>query len=193
MTPQREKFCQEIVKGLHNGKPISQSAAYRLAYKPKRASRKTVREKASRLMRDSTVAARIKELMAPLVANAQITREQWIADSVRLYRGDVRKLFDARGKLLPLPLLGDSEAAMIESFEAVEQIRTIMREDTTEERVCVRRTTRVKLTPFLERHQYVGKALGFYQEKGEVPLTLEQLILGAHARRAERNAKEEAG
>ncbi|MEO7860039.1 MAG: terminase small subunit [Nitrospirales bacterium] len=173
MTPRRETFCQEIVKGTR------QSEAYRVAFQPKRASAKTVYEKASRLIKQPNVATRIKELMAPIIAAVQLTREQWIEDAIRLYNGDVRKMFDKYGKLLDISLLGDKEAGMIEGYEVVENFTKVKHnEDGTEQALCTGYTKKIKLTSFLNRHEYVGKAMGFYTEKHHIDggFTVEQLV-----------------
>ena len=65
LTSKQEKFCQAIIQG-HN-----QSEAYRLAYGVKKATAKTINERASRLMANSKVIARIEELRAPAVKKVQ--------------------------------------------------------------------------------------------------------------------------
>lgn len=173
MTPKREKFAQEIVQGR------SQSDAYRVAFKPKRASAKTVYEKASRLMAHPKVTTRVKELMAPLVAEAQLTREQWIEDSIRLYRGDVRKLFDEHGNPIDIPNLADSEADLIESFEVVEDFTKVKKNQSGEEQaVATGYTKKYRLTSKLARHKYVGQALGYLatEKDGDDLLTLAKLV-----------------
>ena len=172
MTPQREKFAQEIVKGL------SQSDAYRAAFKPKRASTKTVYEKASRLMKQPTVKARIKEIMAPVIEEIQVTKEQWLKYMERLYFADVRKMFDEHGHPIAIHLLCDNEAAMIEGFEVVEHFTKVKHNDGSTEAVCTGYTKKYKLTPKLKVMLEFGKVMGFYTEKHgiEGEFTLEQLV-----------------
>ncbi len=74
ITGKQEKFCQAIIQG-HN-----QSVAYRLAYGVKKATAKTINERASRLMANSKVVARIAELQAPAVKKAQRSYEQWLQE-----------------------------------------------------------------------------------------------------------------
>lgn len=61
LTAKQEAFCLAIVSGL------SQADAYRKAYDASRMQAKTVQEKASRLMADGKVRARVEELRAPVV------------------------------------------------------------------------------------------------------------------------------
>jgi phage terminase small subunit len=56
LTAKQEKFVQCIIEGM------SQADAYRSAYSAKRMSDKTIHEAASRLMNDSKIVARVKEL-----------------------------------------------------------------------------------------------------------------------------------
>jgi len=72
LTPKQEKFCHAIIQG-HN-----QSEACRLAYGVKKATAKTINERASRLMANSKVVARVAELQAPAVKKAQRSYEQWL-------------------------------------------------------------------------------------------------------------------
>lgn len=56
LTPKQEKFVQNIIEGM------TQADAYRNSYNAKRMSDKTIHENASRLMADSKIKARVKEL-----------------------------------------------------------------------------------------------------------------------------------
>ena len=66
LTPKQERFCQEIVKG------NNQSDAYRLAFKPKKATKKSIHERASQIMADIKVQSRINALRAPVVKDVQV-------------------------------------------------------------------------------------------------------------------------
>ncbi len=72
LTSKQKKFCQAIIQG-HN-----QSAACRLAYGVKKATAKTINERASRLMANSKVVARVAELQAPAVKKAQRSYGDWL-------------------------------------------------------------------------------------------------------------------
>ena len=173
MTAKQERFCQEIVKG------TSQVDAYRTVFKPKKKRAAWVHVRASEMMAKGMIQVRIQELMAPLVSAAQLTREEWIRDAVRLYRGDVRKLFDEHGNPIDIPNLADSEADLIEGFEVVEDFTKVKKNEMgAEQAVCTGYTKKYKLTSRKERHLYVGKALGYYIEKHAIvgPMTMEQLV-----------------
>lgn len=56
LTPKREKFCLQIVKGL------SLSDAYRKSYDTKRMKDETINNEASKLMQNPAITARVNEL-----------------------------------------------------------------------------------------------------------------------------------
>lgn len=70
LTANQEKFCQGIIEGK------SQAEAYRQAYPKQRSSDKTVWEAASRLMANSKVNARIKELRDELAKPSIMTAQE---------------------------------------------------------------------------------------------------------------------
>jgi len=74
LTYKQSAFCDGIVQGL------SQTAAYRAAYPGTKMSAKTMKEAASRLIRDSNVIATIKELQAPAVEKVKRSYEQWLQE-----------------------------------------------------------------------------------------------------------------
>lgn len=79
LTPKQEAFVQKIIEG------YSQADAYRSAYSCKNMSDKTVWESASRLMADSKVSARVKELREQLVSKTIMTaqeRLQWLTQLI---------------------------------------------------------------------------------------------------------------
>ena len=79
LTPKQEIFVQNIVKGM------SQADAYRSAYSAKKMSDKTIHEAASRLMADSKVSARVKELRGQIdketIMSAQ-KRLEWLTEAI---------------------------------------------------------------------------------------------------------------
>ncbi len=79
LTPKQEAFAQAIVTG------ISQSDAYRLAYKvgPK-TKPESVNQNASRIMANVNVMSRVAELRLPVAKKAQITLESHLDDLMRL-------------------------------------------------------------------------------------------------------------
>ncbi len=123
LTPKQEKFCHAIIQG-HN-----QSEAYRLAYGVKKATAKTINERASRLMANSKVVARVAELRAPAVKKAQRSYEQWLQEVedvafVKTEQLEVKTL----DKLKALELFGKAtgiyQEKMATPMSALEQLPT---------------------------------------------------------------------
>jgi len=71
LTIKEENFCQLIVSSTCG----SASAAYGVAYEPKKATKKTINEMAARIMKKPKIAARIEELRAPVVAKTRYDME----------------------------------------------------------------------------------------------------------------------
>ncbi len=74
LTAKQERFAQEVASGK------SQADAYRAAYDAELSKPETIHSKASVLMADGKVAARVAELREPVVQKAQITLESHLAD-----------------------------------------------------------------------------------------------------------------
>ena len=170
LTPKQERFCQEIVKGK------SQSDAYRKAYDAKNMKDKTIHERASVLMADNKIKARVQEIMGPVIAKVRVTQEQWLDKMESFFHADVRKMFVGPGQPVEIHELGDNEALLVEGYEVTENFAKVG--DKAEH---VGYTHKVKLTPGLKRHIEFGKVMGWYTEKKELSLdaTLEELVLGS--------------
>tara|TARA_R110000744_G_scaffold28030_2_gene67920 strand:- start:1059 stop:1466 length:408 start_codon:yes stop_codon:yes gene_type:complete len=78
LTNKQEEFAQEIVKG------STQADAYRTAYDAANMKDETVWSNASRLIDNSKVAARIKELRQPSIDKVQLTLESHLTDLLKL-------------------------------------------------------------------------------------------------------------
>jgi len=74
LTPKKEKFSQKYVE-LGNA-----SEAYRQSYNAKNMTTKTINEAASRLLNDSKVAARIKQLQERLQKRHEVTVDSITAE-----------------------------------------------------------------------------------------------------------------
>ena len=70
-TEKMEKFCQLMVAGT-NG---SASDCYRLAYSPKRATKKSINEMVSELMRNPKITSRLDELRQPVIRKTRYDLE----------------------------------------------------------------------------------------------------------------------
>ena len=71
VTEKMERFCQLMVAGT-NG---SASDCYRLAYEPKKATKKSINEMVSELMRNPKITSRLDELRAPVVERTRFDLE----------------------------------------------------------------------------------------------------------------------
>jgi len=67
LTAKQELFCEEVVSGK------TQAEAYRIAYSAQDMKDKTIWSKASELMTNGKVMARLEELRAPVIKEAQLT------------------------------------------------------------------------------------------------------------------------
>jgi hypothetical protein len=68
-------------------------------------------------MASGKVRARIAELMAPVIAQTQMTRTGWLQRLTSCCRLDPGKVFDAHGKLKAISELDENEAAAIKQYE----------------------------------------------------------------------------
>ena len=80
LTGKQEKFCQCIADGM------TQADAYRASYNAEKMQAKTIHEKASALMADGKVAARVAELRGALAKKALWTREKSVAWLVKAFQ-----------------------------------------------------------------------------------------------------------
>lgn len=80
LTPNQEVFAQKIIEGM------SQADAYRSAYNCSRMSDKTIWEKASRLMADNKVRARVQELRDKVALSSVMSaqeRLEWLTGIIK--------------------------------------------------------------------------------------------------------------
>ena len=95
LTGKKELFARKIVEGL------SQADAYRAAYSTKSMTNKTVWEKASRLMADDKVKARVNELRDQIAQDSIMTAEERLKLLTRIIKGEEREkttIVDVEGK-----------------------------------------------------------------------------------------------
>lgn len=82
LTPKQELFVQKILEGM------TQADAYRSAYSTKRMADKTIWENASRLMADSKVAARLKELRDKIATDSIMSAQERLEWLTRLIKNE---------------------------------------------------------------------------------------------------------
>ncbi len=160
MTPKQEKFCQAIIQG-HN-----QSEAHCLAYGVKKATPKTINERASRLMANSKVVARVAELRAPVVKAVQHDQARWLEEVQRCAFVDPRQFFDAEGNPIAIPALTDESAPAVAGFEVTQEFS-----GKGDSRELVGYTKKIKITDKLRALELYGKATGYYVDKSVPPLS----------------------
>lgn len=106
-----ERFAQELAKG------VSQTEAYKLAGYS--ASDETARRTASVLMTKHDVVARVAELQHKGVQRAEASAERIVKELSRIGFSDIRRAFDANGRLKPPSEWDDEFAATVASIEVV--------------------------------------------------------------------------
>ena len=82
LTAKQEQFVKNIIDGMN------QADAYRNAYDTSRMADKTIHEKASRLMADGKVTARLKELRAQMISPTIMSAKQRLEYLTRVINGE---------------------------------------------------------------------------------------------------------
>lgn len=123
LTAKQEEFVQGIIKGL------SQADAYRAAYSSKNMSDKTIHEAASRLMSDSKIATRIKELREQISSKNIMTaqeRLEFLTGVINGTRGEkIVEVIDGEAKEIEVP------ASMKNRLSAIDIMNKMQGEYTT--------------------------------------------------------------
>ena len=98
LTPKQEDFAAGIAEGL------SQAEAYRRAFpRSQKWKDETVWREASRLAGNTKVSTRVQELHEQAVAKNEVTVERVVSEMAGIALFDPKLIFDADGKLLPVP------------------------------------------------------------------------------------------
>lgn len=111
-TDKQLTFVAEYLKNGHNG-----SAAYRVAYNAKNMTDKTVREAASRLLRNSNVAAMIESAASKASKRAEVSAARVLEENARIALSDLRQVFDENMNLKAIKDWPDELASAIASVE----------------------------------------------------------------------------
>ena len=114
LTPKQEKFAQEVASGK------SQADAYRAAFNCAKSKPETIWSRATELMANSEVMARVKELTEKSAIRAELTAERVLCEVSRLAFFDIRKIFNEDGSLKKVFELDDDTAAGIAGIEAID-------------------------------------------------------------------------
>ena len=109
LTENQEQFVRNIIEGMN------QADAYRAAYPNQKMSDKTIWEKASRLMANDKVKARVSELtdelMKPTIMNAQ-KRLEWLTELIN-NEGE-----DTNAKLKAIDIMNKMQGEYVQKVEA---------------------------------------------------------------------------
>lgn len=111
LTAKQDRFCQEIVIGQ------TLSDAYDMAFQPRKASKKSINERASRLRKNSKIVARIRQLQAPVVAQVQRTMTDRLNELTHAIFLDPADCFDDLGQFLPIRAMPEHVRRAIASYE----------------------------------------------------------------------------
>ncbi|QLB63472.1 terminase small subunit [Paraburkholderia caribensis] len=107
LTHKQERFVAEYLLDLN-----ATQAAIRAGY-----SAKTAEQQAVRLMKSAHVQTAIQAKNARHLAKLDVTVERVLKERARLAFFDPRKLFDEKGKPLPIRDLDEDTAAIVAGFE----------------------------------------------------------------------------
>lgn len=109
LTPKQEKFVQGILEGM------SQADAYRSAYSTKNQADKTIWENASRLMADSKVQARVKELREQLTNELIMSAQKRLEWLTKVIQNEEEATSD---KLKAIDLMNKMQGEYVQKIEA---------------------------------------------------------------------------
>jgi phage terminase small subunit len=112
LTPKQEAFCLAYMANGGNA-----TAAYKASYNAGNMAEKTIWEKASTLLADGKVSARIDAVRNAAAKVAIISEARLLTEVWRIAMSDPRALFDAAGKMIEIHELPDAVAASIASIK----------------------------------------------------------------------------
>ena len=109
LTQKQENFCLAYIK------TGNASEAYRQSYDAEKMKDTTITERASRLLKEYNISARIKELGAPIIESAQVSAKQVIEELARIAFFDVGLLYNEDGTLKEISQLDSNITRAIHS------------------------------------------------------------------------------
>ncbi len=172
LTLKQENF---VLAYLESG---NSSAAYRSAYNTVSMKDETIWSKASLLLDDDKVRARLKELRKPVIEKAQLTLEQILSENSKIAFFDIRTIFDANGNVKPVAAWDETIGGAVSSIEVKE-----LYEGTGKDRISVGQTKKITFWDKGAALDKLMKHLGGYEaynkQKDSSPLQeLVQAIMG---------------
>ncbi len=115
LTPKQEVFARKVVEGM------TQADAYRSAYSCKRMTDKTIWENASRLMADSKVQARVKELRDKINDEAIMSAQKRLEWLTRVIQDEEESTGD---RLKAIDLMNKMQGEYVQKIAAEVQTET---------------------------------------------------------------------
>ena len=131
------------------------SEAYRHAYDTSRVKKKTVWERASRLLSQDNVYARVEELREEARKKAQITHEKITEELAKIAFFDIRNIFDEDGTLKAPTALDDKSAGAVSAIK----VRRIKGDGADIEDII-----EMKISDKKAALEALGKHLGYFEK-----------------------------
>ncbi len=116
LTLRQEDFCIEYLRNGGNG-----SDAYRVAYNAKNMSSKTVNEKASRLLAQDKIRARIDKSRQNVARRVEVGEAEILQSAAWAMQCDPRRILKADGTLVPPQEWPDEIALAIDAIDVKEE------------------------------------------------------------------------
>lgn len=154
LTPKQEKFAQCVASGK------TQADAYREAYNASNMKAETIAVKASELMRDGNVSARVGELSKPGIEKAKVTAEKVIAELARIAFFDTGLLYNEDGTLKQITELDSEVTRAIHSTKNRIEKQGPDKEDWAE-------IKEIRTHDKLKALELLGKTLALFTDKHE--------------------------
>lgn len=157
LTSQMEKFALGVASGK------TQADAYREAYpRSKKWKDDSVHNKASALMRNAQVAARVEELRERITNTGIASAARVLLEASRLALFDPRRLFNEDGSPKPINELDDDTAAALAGLDVLEEF-----EGSGDQRVFVGFTKKYKIADKNSALEKLFKHHGLYKEDNQ--------------------------
>jgi len=161
----KEAFCR--LMAFESSTEFNQSDAFIQTHKCAHLTKKTIWEKASRLMKDGKVVARIEELRKPVLDRFKADHEAWLMRLREMVFLDKRRMFDKHNNCIDIPDMPADVSSSIAGFEISEEF---VGKKEGEKRIAVGYTKRFKMVNPLDAIELYGKALGFFPSEKAMAL-----------------------
>lgn len=153
LTAKQQRFVDEYLIDLN-----ATQAAIRAGY-----SEKTAYSQGQRLLKNVETQTNIQNAMKKREEDIEITQAMVLKQLGRIAFSDVRKLFDADGKLVDLTMLDDDVVAAIAGVDIFEEFSGY-----GENRMLIGYTKKYKLSDKLKALEMIGKHLGMFEKQANV-------------------------